>query len=302
MTRGRALAVLALFGASLLMTLTMPWCTSDTASAQDFVEAARTVAERAPSGAVVLVHPPWRDDAVAAVRAASIFAEGVLVTSALSPRHGEPLPPLVILRDDGASPLPRALRRQVEDETDVGAVRIGIVTGDVAPRGAPGAARDLSDGLASAEVEVERADSAVRCSWSPLARRQRCEGMPEWVHVGVEELPIGGRTERCTWAHPITDATLVVRFPQARLLGELDLELALTDGAADNTALAPVRAQLLVDGAPALDLEKPAGKRGFARASALTGGARDAAVELRLTTPNDGQRHTCFRLTTRAAP
>lgn len=306
MSRGRAGLVVAFFALSLLWTLLTPWCTSDGASAADYVEAARAAAARAPDGALVLVHPPWRDDAVRALRAASVFPPGTAITTALSPRHGEPLPALLVLRDSAAPPLPRALRRHVLEEERQGAVRAAVLQ---ATRDGT-TSRDLSDGLAAAEVEVAIAanvelkgdGSSQRCAWSPLAQRHLCEGLPEWVHVGVENLPVGGRTERCTWAHPVTGAVLTVRFPHARLLGSLELELALTDGAADNAALAPVRAELLVDGTPAASLDTRPGQRGFVRTSVTTGAPRDASVELRLTTPNDGQRHTCFRLTTRSTP
>lgn len=305
MSRARASVAVGVFALSLLWTLLTPWCTSDGATAADYVEAARAKAGRATEGAIVLVHPPWRDDAVRALRAAALFPPGTAITTALSPRQGEPLPPLLILRDAAAPPLPRALSRHVEEEEQRGGVRVARIQPD-----ATGAdARDLSDALSAAEVELQRADGTHRCAWSPLARRHLCEGLPEWVHVGVEELPVGGRSERCTWAHPVTDAVLVVRFPRARLLGTLELELALTDGAADNAALAPVRAELLVDGVAAASLEKAPGRRGFVSTTVNTGstsgapqGARDGSVELRLSTPNDGQRHTCFRLTTRPAP
>ncbi|MBI1948271.1 MAG: hypothetical protein HYS27_21465 [Deltaproteobacteria bacterium] len=302
MSRGRAALVLAAFVASLAWVALTPWCTRDRASADDFVAAARAAAiAEIPPGSLVLVHPPWRDDAVAAVRAAGVVADPAAVTSAFAPRHGEPWPPLVVLADADASPLPRALRARLEDERRVGSVAVARTAPGV-PLGAGDAGtRDLSDGLAAAEVEVVRGAAVTRCSWSPVERRHRCPGMPEWVHVGVEELPVNGRAQRCTWAHPITDATLVVRFPAVPLQGALTLELALTDGAADNAALAPVRAALLVDGAPALELLQRPGRRGFTRGTAAAG-ARDAQVELRLTTPNDGQRHTCFRLTTGAGP
>lgn len=298
MSRAHAAVLVAAFFASLAWVALTPWCTRDRASADDFVQAARAAAPDLPLGGVLLVHPPWRDDAVAAVRAAGVMPDGALVTTAFAPRHGEPWPPLLVLADGGAPPLPRALRQRLDDDRRVGSVLVGRV----APALGAGTAHDLSEALAFAEVEVVRGDAVLRCAWSAIEARHTCPGMPEWVHVGVEQLPVGGRAQRCTWAHPITDATLVVRFPRARLLGALTLELALTDGAADNATLALVKAALLIDGAPALDLDKPPGRRGFVRGEARTGGARDATVELRLTTPSDGQRHACFRLTSEAAP
>ncbi|MCC7071809.1 MAG: hypothetical protein IT383_10830 [Deltaproteobacteria bacterium] len=298
MSRARAASVLVAFIASLAWVVVTPWCTRDGASVGDFVAAARTLGDELPLGGIVLIHPPWRDDAVAGIRAAGMVQAPAVVTTALAPRHGEPLPPLVALVDEAAPPLPRALRARVVSERLVGAVRVVRFAADAAER----AARDLSDALPFAEVSVERADGIVRCVWSPLARRHACPGLPDWVHVGVEELRIAGRAQRCTWAHPVTDGVVVVHFPSVHLQGALTLELALTDGAADNTALAPVHAALMVDEQHALALDKQPGSRGFVRATAPTGPARDAAVELRFTTPSDGQRHACFRLTSERAP
>lgn len=298
MSRARAAVVLAAFVASLAWVVVTPWCTRDGATTEEYVAAARTLGDDLPAGGIVLVHPPWRDDAVAAIRAANIGPPSSAVTTALSPRHGDPLPPLVALVDDAAPPLPRALRARRTSERVLGAVRVVSFEAAATER----AARDLSDALAFAEVSVERADATVRCAWSPMARRHVCPDLPEWMHVGVEELRIGGRPQRCTWAHPMNDAVVVVRFPSLHLTGALTLELALTDGAADNAGLAPVRAAVLVDERAVLELEKPPGSRGFVRATSPTGATRDAAVEIRVTTPSDGQRHACFRLTSGAAP
>ncbi|HEY4223049.1 MAG TPA: hypothetical protein VGO62_16945, partial [Myxococcota bacterium] len=120
------------------------------------------------------------------------------------------------------------------------------------------------------------------------------EGLPEWMHVGVERLPVAGNTVLCTWAHPRDNAALVVDF-DVDLGPTLTLDLALTDGAADNKTAALVHALVTVDGKRAIDLDRTPGHRGFASKSAPVVPGRHN-VTLAITTPSDGQRHTCFRL------
>ena len=129
--------------------------------------------------------------------------------------------------------------------------------------------------------------------------------MPEWLHVGVERLPIGGETVRCAWAHPKTDAVLAIHFARVRLLDTLELSLGITDGSATNAAAAAVTAVVFIDGVERARLATQPGARGFAvRQIEVVGGPTDADVDVdvEITTPDDGQRHTCFQLQTSTAP
>lgn len=312
MTRGKAAAVLAAFAASFVVVLATPWCTRDRVQEPAvFVDAVRaaTAAGLVKAGDVVLVHPPWRDDVVAALRAAAARSTGVLperarATTAFAPRHGEPLPPLVVVTDDGL-PLPRSLRRRVDDEQALRHGQVQVFRVEDA-RGDGGAdARDLALALSDAHVEVRPPGGAapVVCAWNALQQRHSCPGLPEWMYVGVQELPVGGARTRCVWAHPIGGGVVSVRWPRPLLLDELRLELALTDGAADNARASAVDAELLVDDSSLAHLTKSPGRRGFSSVLVPVGPAARsaAALELRITTANDGQRHTCFRLTTTAS-
>src|SRR5207302_9046514 len=100
-----------------------------------------------------------------------------------------------------------------------------------------GGGRDLSDEIARANVEVQFASTGdaaahvVACPWNPMRARHECAGLPEWMHVGVETLPVGGKNVRCTWSHPTTHGALHVRFASAPLSSTPALDLGLTDGA-----------------------------------------------------------------------
>jgi hypothetical protein len=290
-----AATAVAVFAVAVVVTVGQPLLARDAPAAQfvDALDAARALVR---TGDTVLVHPPWRDDVVVAVRAAGVVPASTPVTDAFAPRHGDPLPPLVVVADRGW-PLPAVL---ADAQPAVLARRDGVVVlriGD-ADRPALGAAP-----LERAAVHVEAADGTrVDCPWTEARRRHVCTGLPEWMTVGDDALTIGGRRERCTWAHPTTNGAVVVDFgalPSSG--GGWRLSLALTDQAADNPHGAPVTATLIVDDdRSAVTVHH---ERGFH--DVVVGGdgtTSRAHIAVRVTTPDDGQRHTCFRLQPTTAP
>jgi hypothetical protein len=305
---GPALAALA-FAVAFVVELLQPL--RGDALVERFVAAAqvaaRDAAVRAQPGDLVLVHPPWRDDVVDALRAAAVVPASLRVTEAFAPRHGEPLPAMVLVADEGW-PLPAVLRRRL-DALDVEGIVIDGVRVVRLPAARPASASSSSSpssssslstaaaglDLARAQVHVTTGDGArVACPWTPSRRRHVCAGLPAWMTVGDDTLVIGGRRERCTWAHPITGGVVVVDFgavptPPAGW----QLSLALSDAAADNPAGAPVTATLAVDDDEAAVTVQRA--RGFF-AAVVAHTALAARVQVRLATPDDGQRHVCFRL------
>jgi len=315
-TRTTASLAVLFFASSLVVVVLTPWCTRDrVGDVAAWQSALAKNVDIVKAHDIVLVHPPWRDDVVRGLRSIAL-PTGVVVTDAFSPKHGEPWPSVVVVREKHGVPLPRALRKRVDEESarvdgDIEIVRLrrdergdddrgGERGGDgderePDERGARG--HDLSDDLADAIVEVRAPERTIPCPWDPQTSRHVCADLPDWMHVGVETLPVDGREVRCTWSHPKTGAALHVRFPKVHLGTSLALDLALTDGAADNTRATPVFATVSVDGKPLFGMVKAPGKRGFVTKSSATT-PHDADVELVITTPNDGQRHTCFRLTT----
>jgi hypothetical protein len=121
------------------------------------------------------------------------------------------------------------------------------------------------------------------------------------MHVGVERLPVDGKTVSCAWAHPMTGAELRIRFDRAPLRGPVKLGLALTDGAADNARASPVRADILIDGERKGSAETKPGRRGFVETTVSPSPASAStasSLEIVVTAADDGQRHTCFTVTT----
>jgi hypothetical protein len=284
-----AAATIGVFACALLVTVAQPLLARD-APVDRFVAALQASRALVRPGDTVLVHPPWRDDVVAVVRSAETVTATTSVTEAFSPRHGEPLPSLVVVADAGWT-LPAVL--VAAQPREVGA-HDGIVVFRI--DGGAAAAANGAD-VARASVHVQTAAGVrVGCPWDATRRRHVCTGLPGWMTVGEETLVIRGRRERCIWAHPTTDGAVIVDFGSLPTTpAGWRLSLALSDQAAANPAGAAVTATLAVDEAQAaVTVQHDPGFRDVVVARNVAGAT--ARVVVRVTTPDDGQRHTCFRL------
>jgi hypothetical protein len=298
LSRARDAALLVGFLLSLLAVLATPMCTRDRVSEPArWLAAVQANTGALTPGTVVLVHPPWRDDVVEAIRAANVLPTGVSVTAAIAPRHGEALPPLVILREHGGVTLPRNLRAATRE-----AALDGVELWRLAQKSPSGAGtRELTDELALASVQVTTPDRTIACAWDALAERHTCPELPEWMYVGAQALPVGGNNVDCAWAHPITGGELSIAFPASSARAPLLLSLALTDTAADNKTGAEVTATLFADDVELARVSRQ-GQRGFAHTRVERIPEDTQHVRVVITAQNDGQRHTCFRLTSGGAP
>jgi hypothetical protein len=281
----RNAAVIACFVASLIFTIVQALRASRDAPADAFVSALRSEAALVRPGDTVLVHPPWRDDVVTALRSAALVPAGVTITEAFAPRHGDPWPSLVVVADP-SWPLPAVIEgrvRSVKDHEGIEVFRIAADDDD--------AVAAAGFDLARASVSVSGPAGVFECPWEPDRRRHVCEGLPEWMTVGEDTLAIGARQQRCVWAHPKTDHKLEIDY------GVVDVDvvvvaLAVGDAAADNPTGASVQARLFVG-----EQEQSVSvhhERGFHDVKIEQRGK--ARVRLELTTSNDGQRHTCFKV------
>ncbi len=279
----RSTALVVVFVASLVFTLLQPGWARD-AAPERFVAALQHQRALVQPGDTVLVQPPWRDDVVDALRAASVVATQTAITAAFAPRHGDPWPPVVVVADS-SWPLPAALRDRatnIIDDDGISLVRIAEVS----------TAGPFD--LARASVSVSGPDGDFSCPWNPERRRHVCVGLPEWMTVGQDTLTIGGRSERCFWAHPKTGHSLVIDYGVVDVAGRVSFSMALTDSAADNPAGAAVQGTLVVGShQEQLSVQR---QRGFHDVDVAAAGRQAVRVELR--TDNDGQRHTCYRLAT----
>lgn len=294
--RARAIAVVALFVGALVVSFVRPLVNARDAEVASLVDAARTHASALPRGGRVLVHPPWRDDVVRAVKDARVFAEGTVVTVALSVKHGDPPPPLLVVAD-ARHPLPASLVRATRvlgEESDV----VVRVTHDDAM-----GPLDLSRRLFEARVHVERADgSVVDCRYQPSTDAHTCAPLPTWNRVARETVKSGKESRACIWAHPVSRGHVVITFPGVVSSGPLTFTHAFADSALQSKNDAPVTTTVQIDGKDALRAARDK-REGFARRTVpfpSDGAPHDVVV--RVTTEDDGARHYCFTLDDGSAP
>jgi hypothetical protein len=288
-TRVRDGTVVVAFGVALLITLLQPWWGRDRLTAAEVAAAIRTALPALTQpGDLVVVHPPWRDDIVAAIRAAQLVPDDVVVTEAFTRRHGDPWPAIVVVAE-GVHPWPASfeVRRRAlgVDVVDHAGVQLFRLPGEThAP---------LLVDVARAQVAVQPRDGReLVCPWDDRRRRHVCPGLGPWMTVGEESMQTDGRRELCTWSHPISGGRLRIDYGTVDLGDGRTFEAALSDVAASNPHGAPVTFIVSIDDQPrSLRLHR---RRGFSRVS-LPAGLHHLVVDV--LTDNDGQRHACHRLT-----
>lgn len=291
-----AVVVVGAFALSVVVTVWTALFSDHDAPVSAFTAALRTDLAVVEPGDRVLVHPPWRDDVVTAL-ASLPLPKGVVVSEAFAPRHGDVWPNLVVVADRRWA-LPAVIEKRqgttvVKDHGDIVVFRLGGRA--VRPTANDAIAASTFD-LEGAHVFVVESDGrTVECPWNDARGRHVCTGLPEWMTVGEDTLTIDGQQSRCLWSHPRTGATLIVDYGAVALAGSVRASVALSDGAVANDNGAAVTARLIVgDRDASVTVHR---QRGFHDA-VVDVGAATASVRLEFTTPDDGQRHTCFRLTT----
>ena len=305
--RLRDVVVVAAFVLAVVITVVQPWCGRDRLRAADVATIVSQHLSLIETGDLVLVHPPWRDDIVDAVR--PLLPPRQQVSEAFTRGHTDGWPALVVVAE-GVQPWPASIEaRRIEVGATViedggvrffrlpaAAAKTTTTTAVPAKSTAAAAVRGSLLDLSSARVSVVDDKGLTRsCLWSAQRARHLCAGLPEWMHVGDEDLVIAGRRQRCTWAHPITGGRVVIEHADIDSSAGLRLRAALSDAAADNADGAAVTFTLDVGGAHrALTVQHA---RGFAERE-IEPTAR-GPLTLTVTTPNDGQRHVCFQLVRR---
>jgi hypothetical protein len=288
-SRTRAGAVVALFVLALVVSVVRPMLSSRDIAKEKLVDAVTAHASDLPRGGRVLVHPPWRQDAVDTIRAAGIFSRETSVTVALTVKHGEPPPPMLVVAD-AAHPLSAMLLKS----TRVISEKDGVVVRATDPS-RRSEAFDLSTRLFEARVSVEKSDgSAVQCRFQAAAEKHDCSPLPSWNRVARETVTSGGTSRACIWAHPISGGTVKVALGDVRATGPLTFGHAIADSGLRSPNAQPVTASVLVDGVEKMRAARD-NKPGFAtRDVHWPDDGAPHTLEVRITTADDGARHYCF--------
>lgn len=290
--RLRDVVVIVAFGVALLVTVVAPWWGRDRLEPAAVVAVVGAHAGLVQAGDTVIVHPPWRDDIVDALRTGVSLPRDVVVTEAFTRGHGEAWPAVVVVAE-GVHPWPASLEARrlalgVDVVEDRG-VRLFRLPADAVKGGID---------LGRATVHVEMADGGrVACPWDARMKRHVCKGLSPWMTVGDDVLQVGGRRETCTWSHPISGGRVVIDHGLVDVGGGVHLEAALSDAAVDNPTGAAVTYSLRLssgatDEAQTLTVQRA---KGFAAVD-VPGRPGTARLQVIVSTDDDGQRHTCHRL------
>ena len=153
---------------------------------------------------------------------------------------------------------------------------------------------EVADHLRSAEVSIERPDGTVRRCDRWLFGRWFC-GPGDWNYVGPAEVQIRGRAEHCLWAHPTTEGTLVVSFPDLPRASLVTGRHGISDLGATSDVVGEFTFEVRVDG-EVLESRRQARRRGMTSFRVATGldEVETFDLEFRVGGETTSQRHFCF--------
>jgi len=146
----------------------------------------------------------------------------------------------------------------------------------------------VSDDIRKAQVYFEGDDGTLECKLSAGETVWRCSD-EDWNYVGSSPQKLGGKLRKCTWAHPVTNKTLIIRFEDENLNSALKGYYGIIDGiSVDKPGI--VTLAVLVDGVKVFD--------GFTYTPGLKsidiGPTQGSRIEFRVFTDRGLRRHFCF--------
>ena len=150
-----------------------------------------------------------------------------------------------------------------------------------------------------AQVSIVRADGTTRVCDRWVFGRWIC-GPEPWHYVGVSEVNVRGRAERCIWAHPHEEGTLRVAFPGVGS-GTLTGRHALSDVGVTSDVEGDVPFVIRV-GADVVETRNQTQRSGFVPFRVRL--EHEAPATLAFEIGNDvvAQRHFCFEATLQPLP
>lgn len=153
---------------------------------------------------------------------------------------------------------------------------------------------DLRRDIDDVAVSLHGANIDLQCNQARGAGGWACPGRPQWNHVGPESLRVEGSSWPCVWAHPIADHQLIIDLGRQPLGDVIELEAALSDGAASTRGGASVQITLDVEGVGGRTLRRT-NAGGIAKLEMPTPGG-EGSVRLTLHTGRDARRHLGINL------
>ena len=146
----------------------------------------------------------------------------------------------------------------------------------------------VSDDIRKAQVYVEDESDVIECKLSAGETVWRCSDQ-DWNYVGASPQKLDGKVRKCTWAHPVTNKTLIIRFDNENFNAPLRGYYGIIDGiSVDKPGI--VTLAVLVDGVKVFD--------GFTYTPGLKsidiGPTKGRTIEFQVFTDRGLRRHFCF--------
>lgn len=267
---------------SLLLVVSSLWPVTPLAQRDGFAEAVAFVDSEAGSDAFVVVWPPTLAAALAELPAGLNASDAVPFETNDSRRHLR----VILLGPAGFDTPPELDKSLLTTRRRFGDLEVATHTYEGGDR----VAWDLRAELSQVRLSLSGPEWNVTCDAARADGGWYCPGRPKWNHIGPASLTVAGQAWDCVWAHPIAGHALVIELGQRTLLDRIEVEMALSDGAAALPGGASVLAVLEVDGVGTRRLNR-SNARGIARVSLPTKRGTKAAMRLTITTSNDGRRH-----------
>lgn len=291
LTRWRAIAVLALLVITVAWTLLVRACSRDLAvDAQAIEQLAQQLDQRAP-GRTVVIHPPWRDDVASALRQARPKLD---LRLAAPVQGGLPTGALALVRV-GWSPGPGAFSTLTPiDRFAVGALTVDLYGTPASTSAGRSEGSLLLGDVAALKVQVEVGSRTILCSdLDPNGPTHRCPSLPEWNHVGPQELSIGGQLRHCLWAHPISGGRVVIDAPWPTGASRVRLFYGLGDSAVGAPDGQPVTLELFA-GDRKLGSFVQQNQPGYSEQLVTLGEPASDRLRFAISVIRDGARHFCI--------
>jgi len=152
---------------------------------------------------------------------------------------------------------------------------------------------DLRRSLEQLDVRLI-GEPELRCNEVRRGGGWSCPGQPGWMHVSPTDLRVEGSPWPSVWAHPSATRTLRLDLGSQQLGDRIELQAALSDGAATTQGGAPVRLRLEVEGIGSRSLLR-SNRSGVATVTMPTSPGR-AVIRLFIDTTNDARRHLGINL------
>ena len=284
------IAFLGLLGFCTLWSYVTTSPTYEEAPVSAYENAYQAIKADITPGDILLIHPPWRHDAVQKLNAdAATQASATVVLPSRPISSGK----IYVLKDTNGPPLTKRVREMgtLQPKKTVDGVEIRTV------RATP-AATNLNwiSLLPSAKVQViKESGRVIECAWKNNQRRFTCAGLPNWIYVGRHEMTSGSERQSCIWGHPVKKGVLRISFPNPPTNSRLRFEHALSTNATRSDNKSPVKVAIFADQKKLKTLTR-GNQVGFASSSFNLPSQPTQELALEITAQKDGARHYCFNL------